>query len=41
MLSNKTIAKPKTFKDLKRNLLTKKKVYCKNLFLLLQLYYNL
>jgi hypothetical protein len=35
ILNNKIIAKLKTFKNLKKNLLIKKKVYYKNLFLLL------
>jgi hypothetical protein len=41
ILNNKTIVKPKTFKDLEKNLLTRKKIYRKNLLLLLRLYYNL
>jgi hypothetical protein len=35
MLNNKTIVKLKTFKTLKKDLLTKKKIYYRNLFLLL------
>jgi hypothetical protein len=40
ILNNKIIIKLKTFKNLEKNLLIKKKVYRKNLFLLLRLHYN-